>query len=298
MSGILHKLTHFIKELKHLSLSPSPENQFQHYSDQLAKSGLKKLLKQIIQDKDDDLAVTDAELIALQKSARQILHSGNFKKIANEIVAYCDSILLEREELLKFLLDLIWLCKMVNAIAVLDVSKIVKPLVPICKRAFGTEFHKTDEIISFFHHSDYISLFTALSKCAFFSQQIFQSLIANQSERLEQQTKELRSAKNAVRVPLSANLLDKLAALQEQNAMAPSSAPTSPAAKESLPVMRMRALSAPRMNMTDYSTSSTLAIEQDLVSSFNNLIIAPSSRSEDESDEKRRSRENKRFKKD
>ncbi|MGE3318437.1 MAG: hypothetical protein AB7I18_04000 [Candidatus Berkiella sp.] len=307
MSGILHKLANFIKDLKHLSLRSSEVNQYQQYHDQLALATLKKQIKDITQNKDSDLDVTYAEVIVLQKLCQQTFHHQDLKKVAGEILAYCNSVLTERDALLKSLLRFIHDCKVVSDVSYLDIAKMnIKPLVPICTKIFCLEHHKVDDVLTFVHHADLKKMYVILSRVYYFSQETLQSQITLQNEQLEQQVAVYNRATKSIRIPVSTSFNVRLAALQGQAVMVPSSAPTSPVFREAAPITRLRALSAPRLKneKSELSTSSTLVlekdliIEQDLVTPFRELKIAPSSRSEDESDEKRQERMNKKFKKE
>jgi len=291
MSGILHKLHYFIKELKHITISSSKANQFEQCHDQLVLVAIKKLLKEVVKNKDDDVDVTFIEVNTILKSCQIICYNEDLKKIAAELLSYCNSVLTDRESILKTLLDCIHNSKGVSDVSILDVTKMnVKSLMPICKKMFSLEHLKADDLLLAFHKTELKQIYSLLSQTHFFSPDAFQSQMDWQFAQREQRWNELHLAKRSVRIPISTHINVRLAAIKGQTFMLPSSAPNSPVFKDetAAPITRMRALSAPKMSQKDYSTSSTVIDQNTMVASFKEMKLAPSSKSEDESDERRR----------
>lgn len=310
MPSLIHKLRHFIKELKKFSYPSAAKGErsesfhIEQIHDQLAYQTLINLLEDTIEDKDDDWDISFVELVALQRNCKKPFFNETLQKlIANDILPYCNLVLEQRNTILINLLDLIYTCKVVTDISFMDSKKINPKLVQICRKLYETE-----DVILFFQLSKVDALYAVLHKSACFSQELFLTRTAQQQNNYEAKLTELRNARKNITPDLNAGF----AKLRQESyhPIFASSAPVSPLKRE-VPTPRLYSLpNSPKSHMTlgdayeisttgpmlaapkdrqgasVASTSSTLLLGN-LSDEFYKMTLGPSSKSEDESDEKR-----------
>jgi hypothetical protein len=246
-------------------------------------------------------------LVALQRNCKKPFFNETLQKlIANDILPYCNLVLEQRNTILINLLDLIYTCKVVTDISFMDSKKINPKLVQICRKLYETE-----DVILFFQLSKVEALYAVLHTSACFSQELFLTRTAQQQNNYEAKLTELRSAKKSFAPDLTAGFA-KLRS-EGYHPIFASSAPVSPLKRE-VPAPRLYSLpNSPKSHITlgdaceisttgpmvaapkdiGYrrgasvaSTSSTLLLGN-LSDEFYKMTLGPSSKSEDESDEKR-----------
>lgn len=252
MSGIIHKLNHFIKDLKRFTFPIPTPNSNEHLHDQFLYKALKKRLKDLVQDKVDDFDVPYDGLAGLQMTCEQSFYNEALKKLCQEISAYCNEVLEDRQLLLQTLLEFIHNIKVVTDVTFINMSKINAKILPICKKLFKVHEHcKMEEYISFIRVTDTKLLYATIDGSGVFSHEQFISQLKKQEINYQNKFTELETArKNFVSKQKEANafrpsLIEKFAALslQATSATVPASAPTSPVKMDiELPKARSRSL--------------------------------------------------------
>jgi hypothetical protein len=200
MSGILHKLDHYLKELNKFAFPAKIHNYNDYISDQLSCIALKKHLEHTIENKEDDFVITYVELLALVSHTEKIVFNNvTLSQLANEVVKECNIVINEREALLKAILELIYHCKIARDISFINEDKVNSKISIIFKKLFKQNDHfKAADIISFIHTAQIKSLYVALYKFTFFSSDLIRQYTDNQLQDLEQVEAVLVAAKKIV----------------------------------------------------------------------------------------------------
>lgn len=237
MSGIIHKLNHFIKDLKRFAFPIPTPNPNEHLHDQFLYRALKKRLKDLVQDKVDDFDIPYDGLAGLQMSCEHSFYNEALKKIRQEISAYCYEVLEDRQLLLQNLLDFIHNIRVITDVAFINTSKINAKISPICKKLFKVHEHcKMEDYISFIRATDTKLLYATIDGSGVFSHEQFLAQLKKQEQNYQNKLTELETArksivsKQKVANAFRPSLIEKFAALslQPSSAMVPASAPTSP----------------------------------------------------------------------
>ncbi|MBS0286262.1 MAG: hypothetical protein JSR17_03140 [Proteobacteria bacterium] len=320
MSGVLHKLKHFKRELKHFSFAEIT-NEIQRINDQFALISLKRILKDVVEESEDDFEISYDELEAIQLNCKNF-HDQNLNKIAQALMTYCRSVVTERNTLLQNLLEFIYNCQLISDPALIDYSKVDPKIIAICKKLYNT-----DDMTTYLHDKKIEILLEGIAKFPFFSQEQFQKLTEQCQQSFEKKLSLLIARKQASAKPVSfpaflPSFAEKMQTLSSKLQMAPSSAPTSPTKADtdkgvrsrsvpnsakaktaterltSFPPERGRssshtiyAVPAQQKDETESTASTVLMAESGLADDFFHLTLGPSSRSEDDSDEKKRQEE-------
>lgn len=319
MSGVLHKLKHFKKALNDFNF-PAEKDEIKRIHDQFALIELKRVLSDVIKESQDDFEVSYDELKEIQSNCKQC-HDDTLEALVRSIASYCLGVITDRNTSLKNLLDFIYNCKMISNPALIDLTKI-DPLVSIIfKKLYGTE-----DMVAYILAHKPGKLYEKIYKFPFFSQEEFRQLSAKCLQDTEQRLSLFSSATKQVETKPSSYPIfsPRFAEKIKAAPMAAASAPTSPTkvdaaqggrsksvpnsakakrATERLPPVipspeRGRSSSeaifaAPAavlyQQRKESSTSSTvlLADSNELADDFFRLALGPSSKSEDDSDERK-----------